>query len=67
MTGAVKINGNYNIFRTDGTWIKALDSTQTGWLEDNGLYYYIEEGIPVIDDSRVINGATYLFSVNGVM
>ena len=67
VTGAVKINGNYNIFRTDGTWIKALDSTQTGWLEDNGLYYYIEEGIPVIDDSRVINGATYLFSVNGVM
>lgn len=67
VTGAVEIGGNYNIFRKDGIWVKALNSTQNGWLNDNGEYYYLENGKPVINDSRVVKGATYFFDNEGLM
>ena len=68
VSGIVEINDVYNLFKRDGTWVRALGSDENGWLSDaDGNWYYLEKGVPVMNDTREIDGNTYSFDNDGIM
>lgn len=67
VTGMLEIGDSYNLFRQDGIWVRALGASENGWLWDNGEWYYLENGVPVIDEERTISGNIYSFDNAGVM
>ena len=39
---------------------------KTGWLKDDGKWYYFEDSGAMVTGSRTINGKTYNFNSSGV-
>ena len=43
------------------------EGNQKGWLEEDGYWFYYENGEPVSEAFRTINGAIYYFDADGIM
>lgn len=58
----MEIDGYWYFFKSDGTML-------TGWLKQNGNYYYMEpagSGRMAAGNTVVIDGLSYIFAANGV-
>ena len=67
VTGVVYIDGKWNLFRTDGSWMKEIPSMERGWVNCDGTYYYLEKGEVVCNTEKFINGKLYSFDKTGKM
>jgi glucan-binding YG repeat protein len=53
--------------KIDNTWyyFSANGKMQSGWLNDNGTYYYLDNGKMIAGKTVTINGVQYSFASNG--
>lgn len=62
---AVVVNRQLYIFGADGKCYGP--TTKDGWYQGGGIWYYVKNGRPVVEDYLQYNGKTYYFDYDGWM